>query len=176
MGHRIEIMSGEQGRQRARHLLDSVWSAEVLAALPWKEVVWANAHSRILVFDGRDDVIDHAALHLRDATLDAGPVRICGVGDVATHPDCRGQGLAGELMRRAVTEMRDTHGVDFGLLFCEPRHAPLYKKLGWRAFDGEVHAEQPRQGRIRFGVIDPFVFDLMMAPRVGMLDLCGLPW
>ena len=72
--------------------------------------------------------------------------------------------------------MRDRHGVDFGLLFCEPRHAPLCKQLGWRLFEGEVFVEQPRQGRVRFSVTDPFVFDLKIALRAGILDLCGLPW
>ncbi len=71
--------------------------------------------------------------------------------------------------------MRDTHGVDFGLLFCEPRHAPLYKQLGWRFFEGEVvFVEQPL--RVSFSVTDAFVFDLKIAPRAGILDLCGLPW
>jgi hypothetical protein len=79
-------------------------------------------------------------------------------------------------MRQAVSTMRDTHGVDFGLLFCESRHAPLYQQLGWRLFEGEVFVEQPRQGRVRFSVIDPLVFDLKIAPRSGILDLCGLPW
>ena len=83
---------------------------------------------------------------------------------------------SGVMMREAVMEMRYTHGVDFGLLFCEPRHAPLYKRLGWRFFEGEVFVEQPRQGRVRFSVIDAFVFDLKIAPRAGILDLCGLPW
>jgi len=27
-----------------------------------------------------------------------------------------------------------------------------------------------------FSVTDAFVFDLRIAPRAGILDLCGLPW
>jgi ribosomal protein S18 acetylase RimI-like enzyme len=77
-----------------------------------------------------------------------------GVGGVATRLDFRGLGIASEVMREAVREMRDKHGVDFGLVFCEPRHAPLYKRLGWRFFEGEVFVEQPRQGRVRFRVTD----------------------
>jgi aminoglycoside 2'-N-acetyltransferase I len=113
---------------------------------------------------------------LRNATFDARPVKIGGVGGVATRLECRRQGIASEVMREAVREMRDTQGVDFGLLFCEPRHAPLYKRLGWHFFEGEVFVEQPRQGRVRFTVTDALVFDLKIAPRVGILDLCGLPW
>jgi len=28
---------------------------------------------------------------------------------------------------------------------------------------------------MRFDVTDPYVFDLKIAPRTGVLDLCGLP-
>jgi hypothetical protein len=70
-----------------------------------------------------------------------------------------GRAIASEVRGEAVREMRDKHGVDFGLLFCEPGHAPLYKRLGWRFFEGEVFVEQPRQGCIRFRVTHPLVFD-----------------
>ena len=176
MSNRIEIVNGDEGWRRASRLLEAVWPPEVVATLTWKDVVWARADRRVLNIDGDNDVIGHAGIYLRNAVFDARSVKIGGVGGVATQLDCRGQGVASEVMREAVREMRDTHGVDFGLLFCEPRHAPLYKRLGWRFFEGEVFVEQPRQGRVRFSVIDAFVFDLKIAPRAGILDLCGLPW
>src|SRR6267143_47949 len=106
MSNRIEIVNGDEGWRLASRLLEAVWPPEVVATLPWKDVVWARADSRVL--------------------------KIGGVGGVATRLDCRGRGIASEVMREAVREMRDKYGVDFGLLFCEPRHAPLYKRLGWR--------------------------------------------
>jgi predicted acetyltransferase len=176
MSNRIEIVNGDEGWRLASRLVEAVWPPEVVATLPWKDVVWARADSRVLNMNGDNDVIGHAGIYFRNAVFDARPVKIGGVGGVATRLDCRGQGIASEVMREAVREMRDTHGVDFGLLFCEPRHAPLYKRLGWRFFEGEVFVEQPRQGRVRFSVTDAFVFDLKVAPRAGILDLCGLPW
>jgi aminoglycoside 2'-N-acetyltransferase I len=174
--NRIEILNADEGWRLASHLIEAVWPPEVVATLPWKDVVWAHANSHVLNINSRNDVIGHAGLFLRNATFDARAVKIGGVGGVATRFDCRRQGIATEIMREAVRAMRDTHGVDFGLLFCEPRHAPFYKQLGWRLFEGEVFVEQPRQGRVRFSVTDPFVFDLKIAPRSGILDLCGLPW
>jgi hypothetical protein len=176
MSNRIKITNSDQGWRLASGLLEAVWPPEVVAGLPWKDVVWAHADTRVLNIDGHNDVIGHAGIYLRNAMLDARPVKIGGIGGVATRLDCRSQGVASEVMREAVKEMRDTHGVDFGLLFCEQRHAPLYKRLGWRLFEGEVFVEQPQQGRVRFSVTDPFVFDLKIAPRAGTLDLCGLPW
>ena len=176
MSNRIEIVNGDEGWRLASHLLEAVWSPEVVATLPWKDVVWAHADSRVLNINGCNDVIGHAGIYLRNAMFDAQPVKIGGVGGVATRFDCRRRGIASEVMRQAVREMRDTHRVDFGLLFCEPRHAPLYKRLGWYFFEGEVFVEQPRQGRVHFTVTDPYVYDLRIAARAGILDLCGLPW
>ena len=176
MSNRIEIVNGDEGWRLASRLLEAVWPPEVVATLPWKDVVWARADRRVLNIDGHNDVIGHGGIYLRNATFDARPVKIGGVGGVATRLDCRGRGIASEVMREAVREMRDKYGVDFGLLFCEPRHAPLYKRLGWRFFEGEVSVEQPRQRRVRFSVTDAFVFDLKIAPRAGILDLCGPPW
>jgi hypothetical protein len=31
-------------------------------------------------------------------------------------------------------------------------------------------------GRVRFDVTDSYVFALVLTPRTGVLDLCGLPW
>jgi aminoglycoside 2'-N-acetyltransferase I len=176
MNNRIKIVNGDEGREPASRLLRVVWPPEIVASLPWRDVVWARADSRVLSINGHNDIIGHAGMVLRSVTLGTQPVKIGGVGGVATHPDCRGQGVASEVMRQAVSQMRDTHCVDFGLLFCEQRHAPLYKRLGWHFFEGPVFVEQPRQGRVHFSVTDPYVFDLKIAPRAGILDLCGLPW
>ena len=171
---RIDVEPGDVGWQRAAPLLEEVWSPEVVATLPWRDVVWARADKRVLVADERGDVVCHVGLFLREAIWDARPVRIGGIGGVATRADSRRHGLASSAMQRAAEAMRD-EGVDFGLLFCEPRHVAFYRRLGWRAFEGEVFAEQP-QGRIRFDVTRPMVLDLALAPRTGVLDLRGLPW
>jgi GNAT superfamily N-acetyltransferase len=172
---RIEIATGDTGWQPAEPLLMAVWPPEVVAALPWKDVVWAHADWRVLVFDQADDIVGHVGIFLRDAMWDARKVKLGGVGSVATREDCRKQGVASAAMRRAAQEMRDTHDRDFALLFCEQRVAPVYEKLGWRKFAGDVFVMQP-QGRIRFDVAEPYVLDLNLAPRDGIIDLCGLPW
>jgi aminoglycoside 2'-N-acetyltransferase I len=102
----------------------------------------------------------------------------CELGALAASPQEKtidGKGVARAAMRRVVQEIHDAHDVEFGLLFCEPRHAPIYEKLGWRAFEGDVFVSLPR-GRVRFHVTDPYVLALKIAPRTGVLDLCGLPW
>lgn len=172
---RIEVSTGDSGWPQAAPLLRAVWPSEVVATLPWRDVVWAHADHRILVYDSDGTIVGHVGLFIRIAQWNARNVKIGGIGGVATREDRRRKGIASFAMQRAMDELRQVHVVDFGLLFCEPRHAPLYQKLGWRAFEGNVFVAQPA-GRVHFTVTDPYVFDLKMAPRLGTLDLCGLPW
>ena len=171
----IEIMEAGSGWPHAAPLLTAVWPAEVVATLPWRDVVWATPDQRLLGFNRHNEVVGHAAIFLRQATWDDRPVTIGGIGSVATREDSRRRGVASTLVRRGLKEVDEIHHADFGLLFCEPRHAPLYARLGWHPFEGCVFVTQPG-GRARFAVTDPYVFDLKMAPRAGVLDLCGMPW
>jgi aminoglycoside 2'-N-acetyltransferase I len=172
---RIEVKAGDVGWQQAAPLLKAVWPPEVVATLPWRDVAWASPDQRVLVFNRAGEIVGHVAIVLREVMFDGRSVKVGGIGGVATKEDCRRQGVARAAMRRATQEIHDAHKVDFGLLFCEPRHAPVYEKLGWHAFDGDVFVTQPL-GRVRFDVTDPYVLDLEIAPRAGVLDLCGLPW
>jgi len=171
----FEIKTGDVGWRQAAPLLKAVWPPEVVAKLPWKGVVWSNPDYRLLAFNRDNEIIGHLTIVLRDATWNGRAVKIGGIGGVATRDDSRRRGVAHAAMRRATREIRDTHKADFGLLFCEPRHAALYGGLDWHSFKGDVWVVQPR-GLIRFDVTDPFVFDLKLAPRIGELDLCGPPW
>lgn len=172
---RIEIKAGDVGWEEAAPLLKAVWPPEIVATLPWRDVVWARPDQRVLVFDHANTLIGHVAIVIRNATLDGQAVKIGGIGGVATREDCRRRGVARAAVAKAIEETHRAHDADFGLLFCEPRHAPLYQKLGWQAFEGDVLVMQPR-GQVRFDVTDPYVFDLKTAPRTGVLDLCGSPW
>jgi aminoglycoside 2'-N-acetyltransferase I len=172
---RIEIKAGDVGWQEAAPLVKAVWPPEVVATLPWRDVVCARPDKRVLVFDHANTVIGHVGIVIRNAVWDDQAVKIGGIGGVATRDDCRRRGVARAAVAKAIDEIHRAHNADFGLLFCEPRHAPLYQKLGWRAFEGDVFVMQPR-GQVRFDVTDPYVFALKTAPRAGVLDLCGLPW
>jgi aminoglycoside 2'-N-acetyltransferase I len=174
MIYRIEIKAGDVGWQEAAPLLKAVWPPEIVATLPWRDVVWARPDKRVMVFDQANTIVGHAAIVIRNATWGDQAIKIGGVGGVATRDDYRRRGVARAAVAKAIEEIHRAHNADFGLLFCEPRHAPLYQKLGWRPFEGDVLVMQPR-GQVHFDVTDPYVFDLKTAPRIGVLDLCGLP-
>jgi aminoglycoside 2'-N-acetyltransferase I len=171
----FEIKAGNVARQPAASLLRAAWPPEAVAKLPWRDVVWAKPDQRLLAFNRDKEIICHVGIVLRDATWDGHGVKIGGIGGVTTREDSRRRGATSAAMRRATQEIQETYKADFGLLFCEPRNAPLYMRLGWRPFKGDVLVMQPR-GHVRFDIIDPYVFGLKVAPRTGVLDLCGPPW
>jgi len=171
----VEIRDDDIAREQAASLLRAAWPPEAVAKLPWRGVSWAKPDRRLLAFNRDNELICHVGIVLRDATWDGRSVKIGGIGGVTTREDSRRRGAAGAAMRRATQEIQETYKADFGLLFCEARNAPLYTRLGWRPFKGDVLIMQPC-GHVRFDIIDPFVFDLEIGPRTGVLDLCGPPW
>jgi predicted acetyltransferase len=172
---RIEIRPGDAALEQAAPLFAAVWPPEVRATFSWAHVVWANAEQRVLVWNDAGELVCHVGLYVRRARWGDDPIKIGGVGGVITREDARRRGYASAAMRVAVAEFKENGDADFGLLVCEPHNFTFYRRLGWRQFAGDVFAEQP-QGRVRFDVMTPFVFDLRLAPQGGALDLCGLPW
>ena len=97
---RIEIMDGDSGWPHAAPLLAGIWPAEVVATLPWRDVVWAKPDRRLLGFNRHDEIVGHAAIFLRNATWDDRSVSIGGIGGVATREDSRRRGVASTLVSR----------------------------------------------------------------------------
>ena len=174
MSIEIEILTGDASWPTAKPLLNAVWPPEIVAKLPWAHTVFAHANLRILVEDS-EGLACHVGIYWRDATWNGRKVRIGGIGGVATRADCRRRGYASIALNAAIQTFKDEKATDLALLFCEPQLAAFYQARGFRAFSGEIQAEQPG-GRIRFDVMQPQVYDLRRALRQGVIDLCGLPW
>lgn len=131
-------------------------------------------HLRVVGWHG-GLLIGHVALHLRAIRMADKPLTIAGVGEVAVHPDHRGQGIGTALLREAVGQAR-TGVADFAVLFGYPG---LYAPLGFRhqpnrltyvAWDGG----QPT------GVVSDTIESLMVLPlgprqwdETARIDLCG---
>lgn len=176
MGIEIDVLNGDASWKLAEPLYEAVWPPHVLAALPWGDVVFAHADLRVLMSNEADEVVCHVGIYRRAVTWNGRKLHAGGIGGVMTREDVRRRGYASIALNAAIRTLRDERSMDFGLLFCEPHRAPFYIARGWKPFEGEVHAEQPNQGRIRFDVLTPLVYDIRRAPRQGEIDLCGLPW
>jgi aminoglycoside 2'-N-acetyltransferase I len=171
---RVELRGGDETWAIAEPLMELVYPPDIMATIVWRDVTWAHAAERVLVCD-EERLVSHAGLYLRHGLHDGSAVRIGGIGGVVTHPAYRARGFASAALHRAEDAFR-AHGVDFTLLFCEPKNFAFYGSLGWRVFPGEVIVEQPG-GRGPFTIMSAMVRDLRKpAPAGGMIDLCGLPW
>jgi aminoglycoside 2'-N-acetyltransferase I len=174
MSMRIEIRPGDDSWREIQPLVELVYPPEVLATIVWRDVAWAHAHRRMLVYD-RQQLVSAVGLFPRRGRHDGERVHIGGIGGVMTHPEHRRRGFAGAAMRRA-RGLFATEGMDFALLFCEPENIGFYGALGWCLFPGGVIADQPA-GCGPFTLMRAMVLGLARAaPACWVIDLCGLPW
>jgi aminoglycoside 2'-N-acetyltransferase I len=130
---------------------------------------------RVLVWQG-DRLAAHVDITERTAYVEGKPVRLGGIGGVATWPEWRGQGLATAALLQAAAFLYHSLAVDFGLLMCDPALAPFYQRLGWQTVPGPLVFEQSGQEVIMDGGT------IMVLPGrerdwpPGRIDLCGPPW
>ena len=83
--------------------------------------------SRVLLKDGR--IVAHLRVWDRAIRVRGAVIRAGGIGSVLTHPEYRGRGFAGALMRNSEAFMLNA-GYDVGLLFTIIG-TPFYEALGW---------------------------------------------
>jgi aminoglycoside 2'-N-acetyltransferase I len=176
MSIEIEVLNGDASWPLAQPLMEAVWPPHVLEKLPWGDVVFAHADLRVLVQSEAQDVACHVGIYRREVTWNGRKMRAGGIGGVATREDFRCRGYASIALNAAVQTLKDEGATDFGMLFCEPHNVPFYMARGWKPYEGEVYAEQPEQGRIRFEALAPYTYHLRRSPLRGAIDLCGLPW
>jgi GNAT superfamily N-acetyltransferase len=179
MSIEIDVLNGEISWAMAEPLLKAVWPPDVLEKLPWGHIKWAHADLRVTI-EAPEEGLErglacHVGIYFRTITCNGRKLNVGGIGGVSTRADCRSRGYASIALNAAIRTLRDHEAIRFALLFCEPHNFAFYQSRGWHPFAGEIYAEQP-EGRIRFDVMAPFVFDLTRAPREGTIDLCGLPW
>lgn len=173
----MRIWEGDalSSREAVSSLVVAVYPPEVLASVPWRDVVTAPATHRIIIYKGSDAVCA-AACQFKSVNLNGMPTMLAGIGGVMTHPNFRRNGF-GSVAMQAVQGALDRDGnVEFGLLFCEPKNAAFYERLGWSVFHGTVLADQPN-GTICYDALGAMVFPIASAsPRSGLIDLRGPPW
>ena len=81
-------------------------------------------------------LIGSARLLFRTIVTAEGELTVGGIGNVCSHPDCRGQGAASACMRAAAEVIE--READFGFLFCGDGVLRFYEHLGWQVVDNDV--------------------------------------
>jgi len=173
----MRIWEGDalSSREALASLVVAVYPPEVLASVPWRNVVTAPTTHRIIICKGSDAVCA-AAYQFRSVHLNGILTMLAGIGGVMTHPNFRRNGFGSAAMQAVQGALdRDGH-VEFGLLFCEPKNSAFYERLGWSVFRGTVLADQPN-GTIHYDALGAMVFPFgSVSPRSGLIDLRGPPW
>ncbi len=121
------------------------------------------------------EFVSHVGVVDRTITVGGQPLRIGGVGAVATAPEWRRRGYARQLMEAAAVFMRDELRVRAGLLLCGEVMEPYYSRLGWQTVPGPLLVDQPQGKVAREATIMVLLFDETTWPA-GTVDLCGLPF
>ena len=171
---KIEIQSNHQVPEDERRQMDA-WLDQVFG-YDNLGIEWAKGDWSVLVrLD--DQIVSHVGIVERVGKVNGQPVKLGGIGGVATRVEYRKRGLARVAMEKAAEFMRDGLGVEFGLLICSKPMTPYYSKLGWQVVEGPMMFDQAR-GKVTFGdqtKIMILPWDKHDWPQ-GVIDLCGPPW
>jgi aminoglycoside 2'-N-acetyltransferase I len=120
-------------------------------------------------------IVSQVGIVERCGTVDGKPVKLGGVGGVATFPNMQRKGLASAAMHMAAGFMQDSLKVDFGLLVCARETEHFYRGLGWQEATGPLVFDQP-QGKVNFDGVTMILPCVKQDWPPGIIDLCGLPW
>jgi GNAT superfamily N-acetyltransferase len=175
MSIEIDVVNGDTSWKRTEPLHTVVFGRQIVEKLPWGHIQWAHAELRVLIDAPEGGLACHVGIYFRTIDWNGNKIHVGGVGGVMTREDCRGRGYASLALAAAIDTVRANQAARFALLLCEAHNFAFYRARGWDPFEGEIWCEQP-DGRIRFDLMAPFVFDIKRAPRQGRIDLCGLPW
>jgi aminoglycoside 2'-N-acetyltransferase I len=169
---KIEIKADSQLNTQERVQLDLLFAK----AFPpdGTDIEWSKSDWHVLVWEG-DELASHVEIVERTATVDDQPVRLGGIGGVATKAEWRRRGLAEAAMKTAQAFLHDRLAVDFGLLVCGENMTPYYGKLGWKLVGHSMLIDQAK-GKVTYmtpTMILPVCKDKWPD---GEIDLCGPPW
>jgi GNAT superfamily N-acetyltransferase len=142
---------------------------------PAGDMAWAAADETAIARDPDGRVAAMVGIVHRDGTLDGAPVRLAGIGGVATWPDLRRRGYARAALERAL-EAIDARGPDLTMLICAPARVPFYASVGFVPFAGTTWTQQAGERVVLDYEPTMIRPGRLPAPAVGELDLCGPPW
>jgi predicted N-acetyltransferase YhbS len=121
------------------------------------------------------EIVSHVGVVDRIVTVGGQPIRVGGVGAVATAQAWRRRGYAQQLMEATGVLLRDELRVRAGLLICGEEMVPYYGRLGWQTVPGPLLIDQPQGKVVVPATIMVLLFDETPWPA-GTIDLCGLPF
>jgi predicted acetyltransferase len=169
---RIEIKSAQEWSQFEKARQDCVVTSALYAYLTGTK--WASPDWAVMVWED-EDMVTNVHIIERTALVAGQPVKIGGIGNIATKVEWRKRGYATSALKVAMDFLRDPLQVDFGLMIATEKVIPSYEKYGWKMIAQSMLIDQP-DGRRAFSI------PILVLPVCketwpeGPIDLCGLPW
>jgi predicted acetyltransferase len=169
---RIEVKSASELSTFEKARQDCVVTSSLYAFLTGTK--WATADWTVMVWEDEDLVTN---VHIVERTVMVGgqPVRLGGIGNVATKVEWRKRGYATQAGKVARDFLENPLRVDFGLMIATENMIRGYEKRGWKVVAQSMLIDQP-DGK------QTFTIPVMVLPICkqewpgGEIDLCGLPW
>jgi ribosomal protein S18 acetylase RimI-like enzyme len=175
MGNKAEIEVRSAGSLPQAELtqIDDI-DRQAFSDDPYRGMEWSPVHWHVLA-KLNDVWVSCVGIVERTGTVHGQPVKLGGIGGVATLPTYRRRGLAEAALRKAQAFMRDQLRVEFGLLICNQQMIPYYRKLGWQVVEGPLVFQQP-QGPVIFEDVTMILPGIRQEWPPGVIDLGGPPW
>lgn len=166
----VHMVSGDELSAWGRAQLRS-WLAVVHA---WQDR-WAKFDAYACGIED-DRLVAIGGVALREASTEAGAIRIALFGGMYVDPAYRTTPGRGLMLQRARVDFAKQSGCDFALLICRPELVPYNERSGWRVFQHDVYYERYGQREAMGGSVATLVLALTDSDPVDAdIDLCGLP-
>jgi len=169
---RIEVKSARELSPFEKARQECVVTSSLYAFLTG--IKWAAADWTVMVWED-EDLVTNVHIVERTARVGGQPVRLGGIGNVATRVEWRKRGYARSALKTAQNFLREPLNVDFGMMIATEQMVPRYEKWGWKVAAHSMWIDQP-YGRTTLN------YPVMILPVCkqewpeGGIDLCGLPW
>ena len=113
--------------------------------VPYIENNPSYENENFFIIKYKDKIVASIQVFFRNVIMNKKVVLMGGIGQVATLPQFRGNGLAGLLLKETITYMKKK-GVSFSLLFAGP--VPLYEKYGWKELPIKSYSFSLKENKI----------------------------
>jgi predicted acetyltransferase len=137
------------------------------------DIEWGDSQWLVMGFiDGF--IVTQIGILKREVDVGGQKLSVGGVGGVATHPDHRRRGYAGQLLRASEQLMRELD-LPFGVLVCGEERMPYYASFGWQKIDNKTIFQNQGKDRELDGIMMILPLKDQAWPG-GVLNLNGKPW
>ena len=136
---------------------------------------WAKPPGWYVLAKHEEKLVGSLEVFERSISVGGESLTVGGIGGVLTNPEWRGRGVARAMLKRSEEFLKDELGVDFGLLICGEKVAPVYAKCGWFPVAGPTTFQQPH-GAVVYRQLTMILPCNGRQWPGGEIDLCGLPW